>query len=355
MAGRLLILYTGGTIGMKQTDRGLAPASDLTTDILQMPELGPAFHGDPPVIETLSYDPLLDSSDMTPGHWCRMADDIARHYDDHDGFVVLHGTDTLAYTSSALGFFLHRSGKPVVVTGAQLPFGSPRSDARNNLISSLQVAASLPGSMAQVCVVFGSRILQGNRSTKVSAQAYDAFDSPRFPHIGSIGIDIEYNSSPAFESVRPAPAREGLREDLGKSILENNAPPPDDAVALVRLFPGFSAATLRAICSGENLRGIVLEAYGAGNGPSRDRSFLDAVRSAVDQGIVVVVVSQPLDGVVRMSSYAAGNALADAGAISGRDLTTEAALTKLYYLIAQGCDAREIRERMVVALAGEIG
>jgi L-asparaginase len=275
-----------------------------------------------------------------------MADDIAHHYDNHDGFVVLHGTDTLAYTSSALSFFLHRSDKPVVVTGAQLPFGSPRSDARNNLISSLQVAASLPDSMAQVCVVFGSRILQGNRTTKVSAQAYDAFDSPRFPHLGSIGIEIEYSSHPAFDSAR-ASVRQGLRE--------TSTPPADDAVALVRLFPGFSAATLRAICGSENLRGIVLEAYGAGNGPSRDRHFINAVRAAVDQDIVVVVVSQPLDGVVRMSRYATGDALADAGAISGRDLTTEAALTKLYYLIARGCDAGEIRERMAVPLAGEVG
>lgn len=349
MAGRLLILYTGGTIGMQQTARGLAPAADLSTEVLQMPELGSAFHGDPPIIETLSYEPLLDSSDMTPGGWSRIAEDIAQHYDDHDGFVVLHGTDTLAYTSSALSFFLCRSQKPVVVSGAQLPFGYPRSDARNNLISSLQVAASLPDSMMPVCVVFGSRILQGNRVTKVSAQAYDAFDSPRFPHLGSIGIDIEYNSHPAF-----GPARSDIREGTLQNVHQKGTPPPDDAVALVRLFPGFSAATLRAICAGENLRGIVLEAYGAGNGPSRDRHFIDAVRSAVEQDIVVVVVSQPLDGVVKMNSYAAGNALASAGAISGRDLTTEAALTKLYYLIARGHSAGEIRERMAVALAGEI-
>lgn len=349
MPGRLLILYTGGTIGMQQTARGLAPAANLTNEILQMPELGSAFRGDPPIIETLNYEPLVDSSDMTPGGWSRIAGDIARHYDAHDGFVVLHGTDTLAYTSSALSFFLNRSEKPVVVSGAQLPFGYPRSDARNNLISSLQVAASLPRALMPVCVVFGSRILQGNRATKVSAQAYDAFDSPRFPRLGSIGIDIEYASHPAFGAGRSG-AREGAREDIHQEI----TPPPDDAVALVRLFPGFSAATLRAICGGENLRGIVLEAYGAGNGPSRDRHFIDAVRAAVEQGIVVVVVSQPLDGVVRMDSYAAGNALAGAGAVSGRDLTTEAALTKLYYLVARGYSAGEIRERMTVSLAGEM-
>jgi len=340
-AKRLLIIYTGGTIGMQQTPEGLAPAVDLAAEIRHMPELGQTFQTHPPVIETLSYNPLLDSSDMTPGHWVRIASDILQNYQHYDGFVVLHGTDTLAYTASALSFFIERSDKPVVITGAQLPFAYPRSDARNNLISALEVAANMPDAMTQVCVVFGSRILRGNRATKVSAKAYDAFDSPRYPHLGAIGIDIEYTRRRRF------PVAFG-------NFAKHGQLPPDDAVALVRLFPGFSAETLRIICGSGNLRGIVLEAYGAGNGPSQNHAFQDAIRDAVHKGIVVVVVSQPLDGIVRMNSYAAGSALARAGAIGGRDMTTEAAVTKLYYLIALGYSSAIITKKMKTPIAGEM-
>jgi len=341
MPRKILIIYTGGTIGMKQQADGLAPCADLTAEILQMPELGSAFHEKPPHIDTLTYDPLLDSSDMTPAVWMKIASDIESHYERYDGFVVLHGTDTLAYTSSALSFFIRPRGKPVVVTGAQLPFGFPRSDARNNLISALEVAATLPASLAQVCVVFGSRILQGNRVTKVSARAYDAFDSPRFPPLGSIGIEIVYRQRETEHRASPV-------------FPEQWCLPPNDSVALLKLFPGFSPGLLDLICAGNNLRALVLEAFGAGNGPSQDKSFLDAVSRAVASGIVVVVVSQPLDGVVSMRSYSAGSALARAGAISGRDLTTEAALTKLYYLIGAGCDTVQIRDYMHLPLAGEV-
>lgn len=341
MPKRILVIYTGGTIGMRLTPQGLAPADDLAAEIMRMPELGRAFQEKPPEIDTLSYSPLLDSSDMTPRRWITIANDIQKNYERYDGFVVLHGTDTLAYTSSALSYFTERTEKPVVVTGAQLPFGTPRSDARNNLISAIEVAANMPASMTQVCVVFGSRILRGNRATKVSARAYDAFDSPRYPHLGSIGIEIEYQRRRRF------PVTFGNFQRQGQI-------PPNDSVALVRLFPGFSAATLHAISAGENMRGIVLEAYGAGNGPSQDQEFLDAISSTVKKGIAVVVVSQPLDGIVQMSSYAAGSALARAGAVSGRDLTTEAALTKLYYLVALGYSADKIMARMKSPIAGEM-
>lgn len=342
MPKKILIIYTGGTIGMKQTTSGLAPAPDLAAEIVQLMELGPSFHHKPPQLHTLSYEPLIDSSDMTPAIWLKIAGDIEARYDDFDGFVVLHGTDTLAYTSSALSYFIRRRGKPVVLTGAQLPFGFPRSDARSNLISAIEVAATMPESLAQVCVVFGSKIMRGNRVTKISANAYDAFDSPRFPLLGSIGIDITYSGS-------RAEAAQTLPVDMALQL------PEDSAVALLRLYPGISASLLRAVCAGPGLRALVLEAYGSGNGPSRDPGFLCAVREAVDRGMVVVVVSQPLDGVVTFERYAAGSGLAGAGAVSGRDLTTEAAISKLYFLLSSGASsAAELIRAFKQPLAGEM-
>lgn len=339
MPKQLMIIYTGGTIGMKQTASGLAPADDLAAEISQLIELGPSFQRNPPVLHTLAYEPLIDSSDMTPAVWLKIAEDIEQKYDQYDGFVVLHGTDTLAYTSSALSCFVRRQGKPVVLTGAQLPFGYPRSDARSNLISAIEVAATMPASKAQVCVVFGSRIMRGDRVTKVSASAYDAFDSPRCPLLGSIGIDIHFNG-----------ARRAAAEQA--DVLPVLQLPPDNAVVLLRLYPGISADLLRAVCADPLTRAIVLEAYGSGNAPSRSPEFLNEVKAVVERGIVVLVVSQPLDGVVSFGRYAAGSSLAGVGAISGRDLTTEAAVTKLYYLLACGFDTTEIAARLRLHVAG---
>lgn len=338
---RILIIYTGGTIGMKQTREGLAPATDLAEEIRGLVELSSAFQQQPPVLETLVYDPLIDSSDMRPALWLTLAMDIEKRYDDYDGFVVLHGTDTLAYTSSALSYFVRRWGKPVVVTGAQLPFGFPRSDARANLISAIEVASTMPESIAQVCVVFGSKIMRGNRVTKISARAYDAFDSPRYPLLGKIGIDIEFQGS----------RRQTHGERLASRPMQA---PADDSVAMLRLFPGISASLFDAICSASSLRGLVLEAYGSGNAPTRDPALMESIRSAVRRDIVVLVVSQPLDGVVSFERYAAGGGLPGAGAISGGDLTPEAAVTKLYYLIACGLDAAQITRELQRPVSGEM-
>lgn len=343
MQKKILIIYTGGTIGMQQTANGLAPSADLAREIKQLIELGPAFQISPPQLHTLSYDPLIDSSDMTPAVWLQIAADIEECYDDYDGFVVLHGTDTLAYTSSALSYFIRRHGKPVVLTGAQLPFGFPRSDARSNLISAIQVAATMPPSLAQVCVVFGSKIMRGNRATKISANAYDAFDSPRLALLGTIGIDIQFSGAHSQLLQRTDTAR----------VLQL---PDDSAVALLRLYPGISATPIRAICAAPGLKALVLEAYGSGNGPSRAAGFVNEVQAAVARGIVVVVVSQPLDGVVTFERYAAGSGFAGAGAISGRDMTTEAAISKLYFLLSAGYGNQPARlaQAFGQALAGEV-
>ena len=333
-------------------ESSLAPvAGFLPTVLEQLPEIqtsglhrretgasGTRFKGHYDLIE---YEPLLDSSDMTPDVWLMIASDIESRYTQYDGFVVIHGTDTLAYTSSALSFFVENTRKPIVVTGSQLPFGVPRSDARNNIVSAMQVACDMPAELAQVCVVFGSRILRGNRATKTSASAYDAFQSPRSPQIGSIGIDINYNLD-ASVSLSEAEMR----------VCER-APAPE-SVAVVRLFPGFSDAIIRAVSATPNLRGIVLEGFGSGNGPARNSAFLKSISDARQQGIVVVVVAQPLQARVDFGDYVAGSAIGLAGAISGRDLTTEAALAKLYYLISLELTASEIEQRMALDIAGEM-
>lgn len=345
MNRRLLILYTGGTIGMKPTSRGLAPAPDLADFIPRMPELQQAFAGAAPTLEVITCEPLRDSADMRPSDWLRLAGDIRERYDGHDGFVVLHGTDTLAYTSSALSFLVGRPGKPLIVTGAQLPLGHPRSDARNNLVAAITVAARLPAHRAETCVVFGSRILRGNRSTKVSSRAMDAFDSPRFPALGSIGIDIRFGETLSA----------GVEDTQCEPLLPKRGDvPADDAVALLRLFPGCGPMLSHCLNATENLRGVVVETYGAGNGPGHDRTLLEAIRTAVNRDIVVVAVSQPLDGAVDMHAYAAGSALADAGVVSGGDMTAEAAFTKLYSLLATGQTPAQVARGMQLPLAGEM-
>lgn len=338
---KLLILYTGGTLGMRPdvaANGSLAPRPGYLANMLQqMPELQAAGS----TFDLLEYTPLLDSSDMTPANWVQIATDIEKHYEQYDGFVVLHGTDTLAFTASALSFFVEGIRKPIVVTGSQLPFGVPRSDAPNNIVTAFQVAATMPQSLAQVCVVFGSRILRGNRATKISASAYDAFDSPRFPYLGEAGISVSFNLSLAIKTPP-------------KKLRIQATPPPNESVAVVRLFPGFSETIIHSLCTNPDLKGIVLEAYGSGNGPSRDTEFLASITAAREQGVVVVVVAQPAEGNVNFGNYAAGNLLGKAGAISGRDLTTEAALTKLYYLISRRLSPAEIETQMQQPLSGEM-
>lgn len=345
MPKKVLVIYTGGTIGMKPSDEAsgsLAPAAGHLPEMMKLlPELDPSLNPRSPDFDLIEYDPLLDSSDMTPSAWVQIAADIEQRYHQYDGFVVLHGTDTLAYTSSALSFFVENTQKPIVVTGSQLPFGVPRSDARNNIVSALQVAANMPSKLAQVCVVFGSRVLRGNRATKTSVAAFEAFSSPRFPPLGNIGIQITYDPQ-----VSLAPSTEGFRV--------HESAPPRGSVAVVRLFPGFTPQIIEAVCSLPDLKGIVLEAFGSGNGPSSNPLFLKAIAEARQGGVVVVVVAQPMDGLVNFGNYAAGSALGRAGAISGRDLTTEAALTKLYYLISLDFGVDEIERRMALPIAGEM-
>ena len=335
MAKRVYIAHTGGTIGMNRTRNGYGPQRGyLQQQMDAMPELE---HPSIPSVTIHDYDPLLDSSNMTPVEWIKIARDIAEHHDDYDCFIVLHGTDTMAYTASALPFMLEGLRKPVIITGSQIPLCEVRNDARENLITSLLIAANKE--IPEVCLYFGGKLLRGCRSTKVSADGFAAFDSPNFPPLGTAGIDIEVN----WDLVRKANGQHPLRvHELGSPV-----------VSALRLFPGISPDLLRNVLR-PPLQGLVLEAYGIGNGPDQNREFLAAIEAATARGVVVVDCTQCLEGTVDLNEYAAGTALARAGVISGYELTGEAALAKLYYLLSRGGSPDEVKRDMQRDLCGEM-
>ena len=336
MRKRVYIAYTGGTIGMQRTRDGYVPEPGyLQQQMEAMPELR---HESMPEYTIHEYDPILDSSNMTPREWGTIARDLAAHYDDYDGFIVLHGTDTMAYTASALPFMLDGLRKPVLITGSQIPLCEIRNDARENLITSLLVASTY--AIPEVCLYFGGKLLRGCRATKVSADGFAAFDSPNFPLLGSAGIDIEIN----WDLVRKP------NENGRLAVQEMTATP---VVSALRLFPGISPELVRNILR-PPLQGLVLEAYGVGNGPDQNQEFLDALAEATARGVVIVDCTQCLEGTVNLGEYAAGSALARAGVISGYDLTAEAALAKLYCLFSRGLEAEKVKDEMQRDLRGEM-
>jgi L-asparaginase len=335
MKKRVYVAYTGGTIGMKRTAGGYVPQPGyLQKQMAAMPELR---HASMPSFTIREYEPLLDSSNMTPREWVKIANDIAGQYDQYDGFVVLHGTDTMAYTASALPFMLHGLRKPVILSGSQIPLCEVRNDARENLITSLMIAANYD--IPEVCLYFGGKLLRGCRAVKVSADGFAAFDSPNHPPLGTVGIEIDVDW--------PL-----VRRPRGKGRLEVREV-ASPVVSALRLFPGISPELVRNVLR-PPLQGLVLEAYGVGNGPDQDAAFIAALSEATGRGVVVVDCTQCLEGTVNLGEYATGTSLADAGVISGFDMTAEAALAKLYYLFSRGWSADRVKREMQRDLQGEL-
>lgn len=332
---RVFIAYTGGTIGMKKSPTGYVPvAGYLAQRMSVMPEFQREEMPDYTIHE---YEPLLDSSNMSPLEWGKIAADIVTHYDAYDGFIIIHGTDTMAYTAAALSFMLESLGKPVILTGSQIPLVEVRSDARENLITAMILAAQFR--IPEVCIYMNGRLLRGNRAQKVNATGFDAFDSPNFPVLGQVGVQIEVNW-PLVLPASPFPCRlQAVR--------------PQTAIAALRLFPGISANLVRRVVE-MPLQGLVLETYGAGNAPSDNTTLLRALAQANERGTIIVNCTQCLRGRVDMDDYATGHALKEVGVVNGYDMTAEAALAKLYYLLSQDWTVDRVKRLMESDLRGEL-
>lgn len=334
MKKKICLLHTGGTIGMIRGENGYLPKSGYLKSVLDTIE--DLKNEAMPDYDFFEMDPLLDSSDMAVGDWNRIGIELASRYDDYDGFVVLHGTDTMAYTASALSFMLENLNKPVILTGSQIPLCEVRSDGRDNLVTSLLIAQD--GKFGEVCLYFGGRLLRGNRSTKMSADGLLAFDSPNCPRLAEAGIEIKYLP------VQKAPKSEGK---LNLCHLESVP------IGVLKVFPGISFPIFDKLMT-EKLRGIVLETFGAGNIPAEGNALLPIIKRAFEAGSVICVSSQCPQGTVSLGTYKTSSPLKEAGAVSGFDMTTEACVAKLYYLFSKGYSKEEIKHLMEENLRGEL-
>jgi L-asparaginase len=338
---RIFIVYTGGTIGMRKTPSGYRPEPGYLQRLLdQIPRFADA---ELPEFVIEEFSPLLDSSDMNPGHWLRIADMIRSNYAAYDGFLVIHGTDTMAFTASALSFMLEDLAKPVVLTGSQVPLEETRNDAQHNLLTALLILGRDHARLSEVMIYFDAKLLRGNRSSKVSVDSFDAFDSPNFPPLGRVGmnINIDWELTLAPRARRPD-------VDMLEVVELGSA-----TVGAFRLFPGLKPRLLEAVLA-PPVQGVVLECFGAGNAPTADAEFMAVLEAATARDVVIVAVTQPPQGSANLSLYATGRALLEAGVVSGYDLTTEAALAKLFYLFEKGFSPERVKRLMQQSLVGEL-
>ena len=337
----ILLVYTGGTIGMKEDpcDGTLRPFN-FDSLLEEVPELGKFACR----IDSCTFSPLIDSSDVEPSMWQDLARLIRDRYEDYDGFVILHGTDTMAYSASALSFMLDNLSKPVVFTGSQLPIGRPRTDGKENLISAVEIATAKDSEgramVPEVCICFNSQLFRGNRSKKVNATGFDAFCSPNYPPLATAGINIKYNNGFIHR---------GQQNWHGLSIHTEL----DTRVSILKVHPGITGQAVRDILLGTGSRAVILETYGSGNAISKPW-FLDIIREASESGKIILNVTQCLSGEVDMDIYATGRSLKEAGVVSGHDITTEAALGKLFYLMGTYAENDRVKMLLDKNLKGEI-
>ena len=337
---KILLIYTGGTIGMNHNPQtGALEPFDFEHLLSRVPELA-QFQTE---IATYQFNPPIDSSDMSPKLWTELAHIIADHYEEYDGFVILHGTDTMAYTASALSFMLENLTKPVILTGSQLPIGQLRTDGKENLITSIEIAAARrqdgTAMVPEVGIYFNGHLMRGNRTTKQSADEFDAFESFNYPHLADAGVEILYHHDRILQPQWEKPMTPHFR-------LDNN-------VIIFSLFPGIREDLVRHIIATPNLRSIVMRTFGSGNAPQRPW-VMQALREATQRGKIVINISQCMQGKVQMGRYDTGYQLQEAGVISGHDSTVESAVTKLMFLQSHYEDPDDIRRMMMQSIRGEI-
>ncbi len=335
----ILIIYTGGTIGMKQNpETGALIPFNFNQIEIEVPELK-KFHYK---LETISFNPPVDSSDISPDFWVKLAVIIKENYDKYEGFVILHGTDTMSFTASALSFMLQNLDKPVILTGSQLPIGMLRTDGKENLISAIEIAAASRNGqplVPEVCIFFENRLFRGNRTTKHNAEHFNAFRSDNYPHLAEAGINIKYN----FAFIHYPTNKRDL-------IIHTNL---DNSIGVLKLFPGITAEFVDSVLNSPSIKAIILETFGSGNAPSPSW-FLDKIRDAVNREVIIVNVTQCHAGSVDMEKYENGLILKKAGVISGYDITFEAAVAKLMLLLGKKLTPDTIKQEMAKSMSGEI-